>query len=395
MNILIAPDSFKGALSAPKVADAIEEGVLKVFPNANIQKLPLADGGEGTLEILIKAMQGTKEHVKVHDALMRTEEASFGIITYQGQRTAVIEMAQCAGLVQLSPEERNPKHTTTYGVGELIRAALQLECTQILVAIGGSATNDAGMGMLQALGVVFKNDKGKEIKQGIAGGNLNEVAYIDTSPLDNVLNCANFVLASDVNNSLIGEQGASLTYSFQKGADQEMAQQLEHNLLHLSQVVEKIYPEKAHFAQSAGAGAAGGMGYALLAFLKAEQIAGAELVMDLYQIDEKLAKMSAQNTPTLLLTGEGQIDTQTRHGKALFRLAQRAKKHNIPLIALCGGVAEGIDDFAQHGFSAIFSIQQQVQSLENAMANTPQLLTQQTTQLMYFWKSIANFQEFL
>ncbi len=379
MNILIAPDSFKGALSAPKVADAIEQGVLKVFPNANIQKLPLADGGEGTLEILIKAMQGKVKRTEVLDALMRRQEASIGIVTYQEQSTAIIEMAQCAGLAQLSTEERNPSITSTYGVGKLIKIALELGCTQILIAIGGSATNDAGMGMLQALGVVFKNDKGEEIRQGIAGGDLNEVAYIDAIALDSMLEHIHFILASDVSNPLTGEHGASLIYSFQKGADLQMAQQLERNLLHLSQVVEKIYPQKAHFAQSAGAGAAGGMGYALMAFLKAKQVAGAELVMDLYQLDEKLAKISAQNIPSLIITGEGRIDFQTRYGKALFRLAQRAKKYQVPLIALCGSIGEGIDDFAQHGFSGIFSIQQQVQSLEDAMAQTDLLLTRQTS----------------
>ena len=357
-TFVLAPDSFKESMTAQQACAAMQRGIEKVDPQATCILVPMADGGEGTVDALVAAWGGQNIQVEVSGPLVdQTVQTYFGLID-EG-KTAVIEMAKANGIHLLSPEERNPMLTSTFGTGEMIRAALALGVSKIIIGLGGSVTNDAGAGMAQALGVKFLNGNGQEISA--CGGNLDQIQSIDLSQLDARLAQTEIIIASDVNNSLCGEQGASAVFGPQKGADAEMVRTLDQNLNHFAKRVESMLKvEKQHIA---GAGAAGGLGFGLMAFTGASIRSGVELVIEVSQLAEKILQAD------YVLTGEGKIDVQTQLGKTPFGVAQVAKGVNKPVIAFAGLVGEGIDALYDLGFTQIIGINPPDCTLVDALKN--------------------------
>ncbi|MFC2115023.1 glycerate kinase [Bacteroidota bacterium] len=362
MKILIAPDSFKNALSALEVANAIKRGLMKSLPGTEIIITPMADGGEGTVESLIDATGGKLISVRVHDPLMRIVESSFGI-TGDGS-AAVIEMAAASGIQLITAEERNPWITSTWGTGELIRAALDQGCQTILLGIGGSATNDCGMGMATALGVSFLGNEGNPVEQG--GGALSQVGRIDVSGLDPRIKDTNILVACDVTNPLTGEKGASHVYGPQKGADESTVKKLDRNLADFAGIIRDQLGRDVENVP--GAGAAGGLGAGLIAFLGAKLVEGVPAIAERIGLEEKIKEAD------LVITGEGGMDFQTQFGKTPYGVARIAKRQNKPVIAVAGTLGEGIEALYKKGFDAIFSILDAPMSLEEAIKKTPLLL---------------------
>lgn len=362
MNILIAPDSFKNALSALEVGNSLAKGLKRALSDVEIRVVPMADGGEGTVESLTDATGGRLVMVRVHDPLMREVESSFGI-TGDGE-TAVIEMAEASGIQLIRPEERDPLETTTYGTGELIRAALDAGCRTILLGIGGSATNDCGTGMARALGVRFMGPDGEPVKQG--GGALGEVKEIDVRGLDPRIRKTRIQVACDVTNPLTGPDGASLVYSPQKGADRVMAEKLDRNLALLAERIrEQLGKEVENLP---GAGAAGGLGAGLIAFLDAELVEGVPAIAERIGLEESV------KWADLVITGEGGMDFQTRFGKTPYGVARIAKRHKKPVIAVAGTLGEGVETLYNEGFDAILPILDAPMTLEEATGKTALLL---------------------
>ena len=355
MEITIAIDSFKGSLSTLEAANAAADGIKRVYSDAKINILPLADGGEGTLDAIIGAKGGRLKRVRVSDPLGRPINAEYGIIDSEG--LAVIEMARAAGLTLLSEGERNPMYTTTYGVGELILDALSEGCREFVVGIGGSATNDGGVGMLSALGVKFLDATGKEIKPSSAG--LKELAAISSDGMAKELSGCHFLVACDVKNPLCGENGASAVYSPQKGADEKSVKEMDSYLSHYAELTKKVNPLSD--ANAEGAGAAGGLGFAFLSYLSAELLSGIEIVIEKTGL-EALIKRS-----DLVFTGEGRLDAQSAMGKAPVGVAKLAKKHGKPVIALAGCIGDGATLCHEHGIDALFPIVRTPISLAEAM----------------------------
>ncbi|MEE9460453.1 MAG: glycerate kinase [Bacteroidales bacterium] len=362
MRILIAPDSYKNALSALEVAKSLKSGLQKVFQDAEFEILPMADGGEGTVEALIDATQGQMIKTPVCDPLMRPIESSFGI-TGDGV-TAVIEMASASGIQLITSGERNPWITTTYGTGELILAALDRGCRDIILGIGGSATNDCGMGMAAALGVKFLDHAGNSVGPG--GGMLAEVTRIDISGLDNRIKETKIMVACDVTNPLTGPDGAAHVYGPQQGADPEMVNKLDSNLKKFSDLIMEQLGKDVE--QIPGAGAAGGLGAGLIAFLDGELVEGVPAIAAKTGLDEAVAKAD------IVITGEGGIDFQTQFGKTPYGVAQVAKKHGKPVIAVAGTIGKGVDELYSKGIDAVISILDRPLSLEEAIEETPSLL---------------------
>ena len=362
MRILIAPDSYKNALSALEVAKSLKSGLQKVFQDAEFEILPMADGGEGTVEALIDATQGQMIKTPVCDPLMRPIESSFGI-TGDGV-TAVIEMASASGIQLITSGERNPWITTTYGTGELILAALDRGCRDIILGIGGSATNDCGMGMAAALGVKFLDHAGNSVGPG--GGMLAEVTRIDISGLDNRIKETKIMVACDVTNPLTGPDGAAHVYGPQKGADPEMVNKLDSNLKKFSDLIMEQLGKDVE--QIPGAGAAGGLGAGLIAFLDGELVEGVPAIAAKTGLEEAVAKAD------IVITGEGGIDFQTQFGKTPYGVAQVAKKHGKPVIAVAGTIGKGVDELYSKGIDAVISILDRPLSLEEAITETSSLL---------------------
>lgn len=362
MKILIAPDSFKDSLSAKKVAEAIRRGILPELSEAEIKILPMADGGEGTVEALVDATQGKIIDVFVEDALRRRIKAKYGLLG-DGQ-TAIIEMAAASGIELLKPEERNPWKTTTIGTGQLIRNALDKGCRRIIIGIGGSATNDGGVGMSIALGAKFIDNSGNE--KGIGGGELSEIVNIDLSGLDKRINQTEFLVACDVSNPLTGVKGASCVYAPQKGADKEMVDKLDKNLKHLAKIINDQL--KKDIEDIPGAGAAGGLGAGLMAFLDAKLLKGFEIVRHETKLD------SSVDWADLVITGEGKVDVQTQYGKTPMGVTGVAKKYNKPVIAIAGTLGEGYQELYPLGFDAIFSIIDKPMELREALINASYLI---------------------
>ena len=362
MRILIAPDSYKNALSALEVAKSLKSGLQKVFQDAEFEILPMADGGEGTVEALIDATQGQMIKTQVCDPLMRPIESSFGI-TGDGI-TAVIEMASASGIQLITSAEKNPWITTTYGTGELIHAAMDKGCRDIILGIGGSATNDCGMGMAAALGVKFLDQAGNSVGPG--GGMLAEVTRIDMSGLDERIRETKIMVACDVTNPLTGTDGAAHVYGPQKGADPEMVKKLDSNLKKFSDLIMEQLGKDVE--QIPGAGAAGGLGAGLIAFLDGELVEGVPAIAAKTGLDEAVAKAD------IVITGEGGIDFQTQFGKTPYGVAQVAKKHGKPVIAVAGTVGKGVDELYSKGIDAVISILDSPMSLEEAIRQTPTLL---------------------
>lgn len=362
MNILIAPDSFKDCLSARQVALALEEGMKKVFPRADFRIAPMADGGEGTVESVIDATRGELIRIRVKDPLMR-ETASFYGISGDGS-TAVIEMAAASGLESLETSERNPWITSTYGTGQLIRDAINRGCKKILLGIGGSATNDCGAGMAEALGVKFSFKPKDLVKWG--GGSLGQVVKIDMEGLDPRIADLEILVACDVSNPLTGPNGASAIYGPQKGADPEMVLKLDHNLEHFAAIIKEQLGKEVSVVP--GAGAAGGLGAGLMAFLDARLMKGFDMIAETVGLEEKILQAD------LVITGEGKMDGQTQFGKTPFGVAQLAQKHGKPVIGVAGTVDEGVEVMYQMGFSVILPILEKPSDLDYAISHAEELL---------------------
>ena len=353
MKIVLAPDSFKESLTAKEVCIAMENGFRKVMPNAHYVHVPMADGGEGTVESVVEALGGEIVRCTVSDPLGRPIQARYGIA---GEK-AIIEMAAASGLPLLQPEERNPWKTSTYGTGEMIMDAIQRGCSQFLVGIGGSATNDAGTGMLQALGFKFFDFNGQEITD-CRGGRLQDIADLDDSFVLKSVKEAQFIVACDVDTPFCGPEGAATVFAPQKGADAEMVKKLDAGMASFAKVIERKY--KMNIIPVAGAGAAGGMGGAFRAFLDAKLQRGIEMVLD--SIDFNAIIQDAD----LIITGEGKIDFQTAKGKTAAGVLARAKKQGIPVVAI-GGCVEMCESVEQMGFAGIYPILEEKVPLEIAM----------------------------
>ncbi|PSV14141.1 glycerate kinase [Photobacterium kishitanii] len=354
MKIIIAPDSYKESLTAMEVATAIEAGFRQVMPNAEYIKLPMADGGEGTVQSLIDASNGTIVHHPVTGPLGEQVQGFFGIMG--NGKTAVIEMAAASGLHLVSPEQRNPMLTTSYGTGELILAALEQGVEHIIVGIGGSATNDGGIGMAQALGVQLLDSNGQSL--GFGGQALAQLATIDISHIDPRLATIKLEVACDVDNPLCGAKGASAVFGPQKGATPAMVTELDQNLAHYAAIIERdLAIDVKHMA---GAGAAGGMGAALLGLFKAQLRSGIEIVIDAVNLD------AIVKDADLVITGEGRIDSQTINGKTPIGVARAAKKFNKPVIGIAGCLSQDCGVVYEHGIDAVFSVVPAAISLEQA-----------------------------
>ena len=348
-KIVIASDSFKGSLSSAEVAACGERAVHRLFPDCKVVQLPVADGGEGTVETLTAALGGQSVTAIVHDPLGR-------LITARSEQTALIEMAAASGLPLLPLEERNPWLTSTYGTGELIRNALERGCHKFLIAIGGSATNDGGMGLLQALGFRFLDAEGKELPG--CGGSLQQIQQIDSSGVLVDLAQCQFTVACDVTNPFYGPTGAAYVFAPQKGADAEMVEALDQGLRHFAQLIHTT--QGIAIDQLAGAGAAGGLGGGLVAFLNARLTPGIEMVLDALRFDTQITGAD------LIITGEGKLDAQTCMGKTPLGILRRAQQQGIPVVAL-GGAVEASEALNQCGFLAVFPILPYPTSLTEAM----------------------------
>ena len=354
MKIVIAPDSYKESLSATEVAQAIEKGFREIFPEAQFVSVPVADGGEGTVEAMIAATQGRAVTSTVTGPLGDTVEAQWGI-SGDGQ-TAFIEMAAASGLALVPPELRNPLITTSYGTGELILQALESGVKNIIIGIGGSATNDGGAGMVQALGAKLCDANGADI--GFGGGSLMSLNNIDIRHLDARLQTCSIRVACDVTNPLTGTSGASFIFGPQKGATEAMIRELDHNLAHFADVIKKSL--RVDVKEVPGAGAAGGMGAALMAFLGAELRSGIEIVTQALNLEEHI------HDCTLVVTGEGRLDSQSIHGKVPVGVASVAKKYHKPVIGIAGSLTRDVGIVHQYGIDSVFSVLNRIGALEEA-----------------------------
>ncbi|AOW84988.1 glycerate kinase [Vibrio mimicus] len=355
MKVVIAPDSFKESLTAKQVCDAIQAGLARVWNDAKFVAIPVADGGEGTVQSLVDATQGRIVEVKVMGPQGKRVEAFYGMLG--DNQTAVIEMAAASGLHHVPIAQRDPKLTTSFGTGELIHHALDQGVTKLIIGLGGSATNDGGVGMLAALGARFTNADGEPIQ--LTGGGLRELANIDLSDFDPRLQHCDLLVACDVNNPLCGDKGASAVFGPQKGATPDDVRLLDAALQQFGLLTEKVTGKAV--LQSAGAGAAGGMGAALLAYTHATLRPGIEIVLDTVQLAHQVSDAD------LVITGEGRIDSQTVHGKTPMGVAKVAKRFDVPVIALSGCTGENYQAVYQCGIDAVFAAVPRAMTLEDAL----------------------------
>ncbi len=374
MNILISPQSYKGSISALNTAKAISIGVKNVLPEANTIILPVADGGDGTLETLVDVSNGQIKPCKVLDPLGVLIDSNWGGMG--DNNTAVIEMAKMSGLALVEPEKRNPMFTTTYGLGETIKHALDEGYRDFIIGIGGSATNDGGVGMAQALGGLFLDSSGEQIKYGAEG--LSKLVKIDLSNMDDRLQETKFLVASDVTNPLLGELGASAVYGPQKGASKEMIPILEKAMINYVDVAKKSL--ELDVSEVPGSGAAGGLGAGLMMFVNAELKPGVDIVLDKINFNKYL------NNIDLVITGEGQMDYQTVYNKAPYGVALRAKKFDIPVIGISGSLGDSFQDVNDNGSDAVTSISQGAMNLDQLTACVSELIIESTEQVMRFIK---------
>ena len=354
---VLAPDSFKESMTAKQVCVAMEAGLRKVFPDATYIHVPMADGGEGTVQSLVDATGGQIRTLRVMGPLGTDVEASYGIMG--GGEIAVIEMAAASGIHLVSATTKNPLRTTTFGTGQLIKDCLDQGIRKIILGIGGSATNDGGAGMAMALGVKFFDAAGQSV--GFGGGELGQIQAIDMSGFDQRLNGVELVVACDVTNPLCGPQGASAVFGPQKGATPEMVKQLDANLAHYAREIARELDR--HVADLPGAGAAGGMGAGLMAFTHCQLQRGIDIVVEYTGLRDKLASAD------LCFTGEGRIDFQTQFGKTPYGVAQVAKAHQVPVIAVSGCIGEGTEVLHEVGIDAIFNIIPNASNIEELLQN--------------------------
>lgn len=364
MKIVVAPDSYKESLSALDVATEIEAGIKQALPDAEVVKVPVADGGEGTVQAMVDATGGRYESRSVIGPLGQPVSARFALLG--DGATAVVEMAEASGLHLVTPDQRDPRVTTTFGTGELILAALDMGVTHLILGLGGSATNDGGAGMVQALGARLLDATGTPLPPG--GAALAQLASIDIRDLDHRLGQLTVEVACDVDNPLCGPKGASAVFGPQKGASDDVVAELDAALAHYAECL--LHQLGQDVAAVPGAGAAGGMGAAALAFLGATLRPGIEIVLDTVGLDEQLVGAD------LVITGEGRIDSQTIHGKTPMGVARRAKALDIPVIGLAGSLSDDVDVVHAHGIDAVFSVLPRPLTLEEALVNARPFLRQ-------------------
>jgi glycerate 2-kinase len=373
VNILIAIDSFKGSLTSAEAGEAAAAGIRRAIPDAQIEVVPLADGGEGTVEALVQATGGELIRTQVTGPLGESVDSAYGILG--DGKTAVIEIAEACGLPLILEAERNPLKSTSYGVGELILDAVSRGARSLIVGLGGSATNDAGVGMLQALGCRFLDEAGEEVPRG--GAALGAIRSADVSALHPDIKNLDIQVACDVNNPLHGEQGAAYIYGPQKGATPEMVEELDSGLRNFAEVVKAELGKDIQ--EIPGAGAAGGLGAAFAGLLDAGLRSGIELILDTIGLEEKVRHAD------FVITGEGRMDAQSSMGKAAMGVAALAKKHEKPVIALAGSVSEEAAELNRLGVTAYFPILQEVVSLDEAMNPDTARRNLRTTAEQIFW----------
>ncbi len=374
MKIVLAPDKFKGSLTGIEFCNTVASEIKTILPETEIIKMPLADGGDGTIEILDYHLHGERIRLTVNDPLFRQVEASYLFI--ESSATAFIEMAEASGMVLLSTKEQNCFHTTSLGTGELIKDAIDKGAKTIILGIGGSATNDCGIGMATALGYKFRDKKGKEIIP--IGKNLIDIDYVDTTNVYQELKANTFKVACDVTNYLFGKQGAAYVYASQKGASNEEIDLLDKGLEHFSNIVNNHYT--IDLQKIEGSGAAGGMGAGALTFLNAELLSGIDLVKELIDFDNQIQDAD------WIITGEGKLDEQTLSGKTIFGVLTSAKKYNIPVAALCGNIGLSEEALTNFGITYSSSILEQAKNIDDAMQNSNAYLSSMSKK---FAKSIC------
>ncbi|WP_338508890.1 glycerate kinase [Pseudomonas poae] len=380
MKIIIAPDSFKDSLSAAGVAQAIADGLAQVWPTAELVQCPMADGGEGTVDAVLAACNGELRRLPVRGPLGLTVQARWGWLA--DSHTAIIEMAEASGLQLVAPGQRDACSSSTYGTGELIRAALDLGARRIILAIGGSATNDGGAGAMQALGVQLFDADGQVLAPG--GLALTNLARISLEGIDPRLAQVRFEIAADVNNPLCGPHGASAIFGPQKGANPRQVEQLDTALGHFADHCASVLATDVR--DEPGSGAAGGLGFAAKAFLGAQFRAGVDVVAELVGLD------AAVRGADLVITGEGRFDAQTLRGKTPFGVARIAQRHSVPVIVIAGTLGEGYEQMYAHGVDAAFALPSGPMTLEQACSEAPRLLRERASDIARVWRLGASVQ---
>lgn len=360
MKFLFASDSFKGTLTSDQTIELLTKAAEEVFGSCETSGVPVADGGEGTTDAVVKARSGEIITVPVHGPLMEMEQGFYGRLS---DTEAILEMAAASGLPMVPEEKRNPLNTTTYGTGELLKAALDAGYTEIAIAIGGSATNDGGMGFASALGIRFLDQDGNVLEG--RGENLEKVAHIDMSGLDPAIQKAHFTVMCDVTNPLCGPDGATYTFGKQKGGTPEILDRLEKGMQNYRDVIIREFGINPDEIQ--GSGAAGGLGTALKVFLHAEMKSGIETVLDLIDFDARLEGVD------LVVTGEGRTDWQSCFGKVMQGVGDRSAKHQVPVAALCGGLGPDYEKIYAHGICSIMTTVDGPMPLKEAMDNASEL----------------------
>lgn len=355
MKVVVAIDSLKGSLSSIEAGNTIKSAILSVKPDASVIVKPLADGGEGTTDAFIEGLGGEKTELSVTGPLGAPVNAYYGYLPQTN--TAIMEMASAAGITLIPENKKNPLLATTYGVGEMIRHAIGKGCRNFIIGIGGSATNDGGIGMLKALGYSFLDENGQDIGEG--GQALSKVMSIDASHICPELSECNFQVACDVNNPLCGSNGATYIYGPQKGVTEEMKEELDRGMAHFAQITEHVLNN--HFSEAEGAGAAGGLGFALLSYLNARLTPGIELILEAIELEKEVQDAD------IVITGEGRLDHQTAMGKAPVGVARLAKKYGARVIAFAGSVTKDAGACNDAGIDAFFPIVRGVTTLEEAM----------------------------
>lgn len=380
MKIVISIDSLKGSLTSIEAANEIKKGILSVDNKSDVVIMPLADGGEGTVEALVQGMNGEEKVISVTGPINEKVNATYGIL--KETNTAIIEMAQASGLPLVPAELRNPLNTTTYGVGEIIKEAIEKGCRNFIVGIGGSATNDCGIGMLQALGFEFYDENDNLV--GLGGKVLNQIKRIKRDNKLKELDECNFKIACDVNNPLYGENGAAYIYGPQKGATEEIVKELDKGLKNFAEVVKKdLGKDIAHIE---GAGAAGGLGFGFLGFLNSKLESGIKIILDEIKLEEVVKDAD------IVITGEGRLDNQTAMGKAPIGVAKLAKKHGAKVIAIAGCTTPDAVKCNEEGIDAYFSIVNKAMTIDEAMKkeNATQNMIETTIQIFNLIKAVKN-----
>ncbi|MFI3207503.1 MAG: glycerate kinase [Eubacteriales bacterium] len=369
MKVLISADSYKGSMESVEVAERIKKGVVRVFPDAEFQVVSMADGGEGTVDSVLARQKGKRVSILVRSPLLERVDASYGVLE---DGTAIMEMAAASGLPLVASEKLDVMKATTYGTGEMILDALDKGCRKIYIGIGGSATNDAGIGMAQALGASFRDGKGQEV--GIGGGELDKIETIDLSKMDKRLDETEIVVMCDVTNPLYGINGATNIYGRQKGATEDMIQNLDIGMEHIADLMCATSGIDARWEK--GAGAAGGLGWGLVVFTKAKLQSGIESILELTGFEEKC------EWADIVITGEGKIDSQSVCGKVIDGMAKITKKHNKPLVAIVGCIDDDYAEIYKAGVNTVEACVARPMDVEFAMHNTKEYLPNAAERVM-------------